>query len=173
MERGRLMTVVVALVHELVQGIGARDPRAPMGLFVRLAVASKGLPVPEVVGVGAAIFVAGVALALLVGRHSGRRAISQRLTALGSRLGIETPDEHSSLESALSYLEQVTGAATEAVADSSADAIRLRRSLDALPQGVVLCDESSAVIYRNARAEALMTSRHGDALAAQAVTELL
>ncbi|MGH8989275.1 MAG: ATP-binding protein, partial [Acidimicrobiales bacterium] len=132
-----------------------------------------GLPVPEVVGVGAAIFVAGVALALLVGRHSGRRAISQRLTALGSRLGIDTPDEHSSLENALSYLEQVTGAATEAVADSSADAIRLRRSLDALPQGVVLCDESSAVIYRNARAEALMTSRHGDALAAQAVTELL
>ena len=138
-----------------------------------LAGVSSGFPAPEVVGVGAAIFVVGVTLALLIGRHSGRRAISQRLTALGSRLGIETPDEHSSLENALSYLEQVTGAATEAVADSSADAIRLRRSLDAFPQGVVLCDENATVVYRNARANALMTSRHGDALAAQAVTELL
>ena len=140
---------------------------------VGLAGVSSGFPAPEVVGVGAAIFVVGVTLALLIGRHSGRRAISQRLTALGSRLGIETPDEHSSLENALSYLEQVTGAATEAVADSSADAIRLRRSLDAFPQGVVLCDENATVVYRNARANALMTSRHGDALAAQAVTELL
>ena len=67
----------------------------------------------------------------------------------------------------------MTGAATEAVAESSADAIRLRRSLDTLPQGVVLCDENGTVVYRNARANALMTSRHGDALAAQAVTELL
>ncbi|HVC14389.1 MAG TPA: ATP-binding protein [Acidimicrobiales bacterium] len=134
---------------------------------------TKGLPAVEVYGVGAAVFVVGVVLALLVGRRSGRRALSQRLTALGSRLGIGTPDEHSSLETALSYLEQVTGAATEAVADSSADAIRLRRSLDTFPQGVVLCDENGTVVYRNARANALMASRHGDALAAQAVTELL
>jgi len=56
---------------------------------------------------------------------------------------------------------------------SSSDAIRLRRSLDTLPQGIVLCDENGTVVYRNARANALMTSRHGDALAAQAVTELL
>ena len=138
-----------------------------------LAGVSSGLPVPEVIGVGAPIFLAGLALALWVGQRSGRRGISQRLTALGSRLGLETPDEHASLETALSYLEQVTGAATEAVADSSADAIRLRRSLDTFPQGVVLCDENGTVVYRNARANALMTSRHGDALAAQAVTELL
>ena len=55
----------------------------------------------------------------------------------------------------------------------AADAIRLRRSLDTLTQGVVLCDENGNVIYRNGRANALMVSRHGDALAAQAVTELL
>ncbi len=67
----------------------------------------------------------------------------------------------------------MTGAASEAVAESSSDAIRLRRSLDTLPQGVVLCDENGTVVYRNARANALMTSRHGDALAAQAVTELV
>ena len=143
------------------------------GLAGVVEAAARGLPPPEVYGIGGAALVVCAVLALLVGRRSGRRALSQRLTALGSRLGIEPPDDNASLETALSYLEQVTGAATEAVADSSADAIRLRRSLDTFPQGVVLCNESGAVVYRNARASALMTSRAGDTLAAQAVTELL
>ena len=126
------------------------------------------------VGVGLAVLVLLVALvAARIGRRSGRRAISQRLTALGARLGLEPPKDESNMESALAYLEQVTGGAAQAVAESSADAIRLRRSLDTLSQGVVLCDENGTVIYRNARANALMVSRHGDALAAQAVTELL
>ena len=59
------------------------------------------------------------------------------------------------------------------MAEASADAIRLRRAIDALPQGVVLCDDTGKVVYQNAPANALMTSRLGDALAAQAVTELL
>ena len=135
--------------------------------------ASGGLYPPLVYAVGAAVLVAAVAVATAVGRRSGRRALSQRLTALGSRLGLDTPAEDGSIETALSYLEQVTGAATEAVAEASADAIRLRRSLDTFPQGVVLCDETGTVVYRNARANSLMTSRQGDPIAAQAVTELL
>ncbi len=135
--------------------------------------AASALPTPAIYAIGAAVLVVAVVIAALLGRRSGRRALSQRLTALGSRLGIDPPEDEKSIEVALSYLEQVTGAATEAVAESSADAIRLRRSLDTLPQGVVLCDENGAVVYRNARANALMTSRRGDALAAQAVTELL
>jgi two-component system, OmpR family, sensor histidine kinase SenX3 len=170
------VVAAVLVNHALAGGVTTGSAGCPAATVVPaagLAALSSGFPVPEVIGIGAAIFLGGVALALLIGRRSGRRAISQRLTALGSRLGIDTPDEHASLETALSYLEQVTGAATEAVADSSADAIRLRRSLDTFPQGVVLCDENGTVVYRNARANALMTSRHGDALAAQAVTELL
>jgi two-component system, OmpR family, sensor histidine kinase SenX3 len=132
-----------------------------------------GLPAPAAYAIGAVILVAAVVVAALLGRRSGRRALSQRLTALGTRLGIGQPEDDHNIETALSYLEQVTSAATQAVAESSADAIRLRRSLDTLPQGVVLCDEQGTVVYRNARANALMTSRHGDALAAQAVTELL
>ena len=73
----------------------------------------------------------------------------------------------------MGYLEQVTGAAAEAVNEASSDAIRLRRALDTLPQGVVICDDHRQVIYRNAPANVLVASRHGDALAAQAVTELL
>jgi two-component system sensor histidine kinase SenX3 len=137
-----------------------------------LAALSSSHSIEVIVGV-AVLFVLAVFLAARIGRRSGRRAISQRLTALGSRLGLDPPEDESNIETSLSYLEQVTGGAAQAVAESSADAIRLRRSLDTLSQGVVLCDENGTVIYRNARANALMVSRHGDALAAQAVTELL
>ena len=118
-------------------------------------------------------FVLAIVIARAVGRRSGRRAISQRLTALGSRLGLDPPEDETNIETSLAYLEQVTSGAAQAVTESSSDAIRLRRSLDTLTQGVVLCDENGTVIYRNGRANALMVSRHGDALAAQAVTELL
>ena len=52
----------------------------------------------------------------------------------------------------------VTGEAAEAVTEASADAIRLRRALDTLPQGVIVCDENGDVVFRNARAVALMTT---------------
>jgi len=119
------------------------------------------------------VFILAVWVAALLGRRSGRRAISQRLAALGTRLGLDPPEDENNIETSLAYLEQVTGGAAQAVTESSSDAIRLRRSLDTLTQGVVLCDENGTVIYRNGRANALMVSRHGDALAAQAVTELL
>ncbi len=114
-----------------------------------------------------------VVLALLLGRRMGRRALAQRLTAIGTRLGLDPPAADASIEAAVGYLEQVTGAAAEAVNEASSDAIRLRRALDTLPQGVVICDDHRQVIYRNAPANVLVASRHGDALAAQAVTELL
>jgi two-component system, OmpR family, sensor histidine kinase SenX3 len=123
------------------------------------------------IAVGVCVLV-GV-IAALLGRRWGRRAISQRLAALGTRLGLDPPEDENNIETSLAYLEQVTGGAAQAVTESSSDAIRLRRSLDTLTQGVVLCDENGTVIYRNGRANALMVSRHGDALAAQAVTEVL
>ena len=121
-----------------------------------------------------AIVAVGGGVGFLAGRRSGRRSIALRLSALGARLGVgHPPADDGRVETALSYLEQVTGAATEAVSETSADAIRLRRSLDTLPLGLVLCDESGTVVYRNTHADQLMTSRYGDAIAAQAVTELL
>jgi PAS domain-containing protein len=129
----------------------------------------------EIIYIAAAVVIlaAVIVIARAVGRRSGRRAISQRLTSLGSRLGLDPPEDETNIETSLAYLEQVTSGAAQAVTESSSDAIRLRRSLDTLTQGVVLCDENGTVIYRNGRANALMVSRHGDALAAQAVTELL
>ncbi|HLG66569.1 MAG TPA: ATP-binding protein [Acidimicrobiales bacterium] len=147
-----------------------------MGFLPQVApqVAATGrLPDAAVFAIGAAILVVGVVVALLVGRRLGRRGLSQRLTALGTRLGVEPPEEDGNIETALAYLEATTGAASQAVAESSADAIRLRRSLDTLPHGVVISDENGHVVYRNARAGSLMAGRHGDVLAAQAVEELL
>jgi two-component system, OmpR family, sensor histidine kinase SenX3 len=129
--------------------------------------------VPALAGGAAGLALVCAAVGFISGRRTGRRAIAQRLTSLGTRLGAETPVDDGSVETALSYLEHVTGAATAAVSETSADAIRLRRSLDALTLGLVLCDESGVVVYRNERASQLMTSRYGDAIAAQAVTELL
>src|ERR1700722_12211599 len=120
----------------------------------------------------AACVLVGVVAALL-GRRARSRAISQRLASLGTRLGLDPPEDENNIEISLAYLEQVTGGAAQAVTESSSDAIRLRRSLDTLTQGVVLCDENGSVIYRNGRANALMVSRPGDALAAQAVTDVL
>jgi len=129
----------------------------------------------EVIAIAVAVLVVVLValVAALLGRRSGRRAISQRLAALGTRLGLDPPEDEYNIETSLAYLEQVTGGAAQAVTESSSDAIRLRRSLDTLTQGVVLCDENGTVIYRNGRANALMVSRHGDALAAQAVTDVL
>jgi two-component system, OmpR family, sensor histidine kinase SenX3 len=126
-----------------------------------------------VIAIAVAVCVLVGLVAALLGRRSGRRAISQRLASLGTRLGLDPPEDEYNVETSLAYLEQVTGGAAQAVTESSSDAIRLRRSLDTLTQGVVLCDENGTVIYRNGRANALMVSRHGDALAAQAVTDVL
>ncbi len=142
---------------------------------MHLLVAAKLFGLPEwallsIVGV----LVVGVGwLGLATGRRTGQRAIASRMASLGARLGSDGPGPDATLEEGLTYLEQVTGAAAEAVTQQSADALRLRRALDTLPEGVIICDESGVVLYRNGRANDLMTSRSGDALAAQAVTDLL
>lgn len=120
-----------------------------------------------------------VAVVLLVaafayGARRGRGALRQRLLALAARLGADDPAvDPRHVEDALVHVERATDRAAEAVAESSSDAIRLRRALDALPQAVIISDEHGELGFRNSRAIALMSSRHGDALAAQAVEELI
>ncbi|HEV2360737.1 MAG TPA: ATP-binding protein [Acidimicrobiales bacterium] len=125
------------------------------------------------------LIAAGAVVVVVVGvfawaSRRGRGPLRQRLLALAARLGAdETDKEPKALEDTLAHVERATDRATEAVAESSADAIRLRRALDTLPQAVIVSDERGELVFRNARAISLMTSRHGDALAAQAVDELL
>lgn len=130
-------------------------------------------PPAALYGVAAGVLIVGMVLGIVLFRRRGHRAIAQRLTALASRLAVEPHNDDGKVESALSYLEEVTGAAHNAVSESSAETVRLRRSLDTLPLGLVLCDEAGGVIFRNSQAENLMASRYGDAIAAQAVTDVL
>src|SRR3984957_13502459 len=134
---------------------------------------SDSIAIPIFVGL-AGLALLGIVLATIFGRRSGRTSLEQRLSALATRLGVETPEEDpAGVEPALHHLEQVTDRAAEAVAESSADAIRLRHALDTLPQGVIVCEEDGEVVFRNSRAVDIMGGRHGDALAATAVVELL
>lgn len=119
------------------------------------------------------VWLIGVGVGIVYYRRRGNRAIAQRLTALGDRLGVEPRDDRGKVEAALAHLEEVAGVATTVVNEAGADVVRLRRALDALPLGLVLCDEAGSVLYRNPQAENLMVSRYGDAIAAQAVTEVL
>jgi two-component system sensor histidine kinase SenX3 len=121
----------------------------------------------------AGVLLVGVLFGILIFRQRGHRSIAQRLNALASRIAVDPRQGDGKVESALSYLEEVTGAAHNAVSDSNAESVRLRRSLDTLPLGLVLCDEAGGVIFRNTQAEHLMASRYGDAIAAQAVTDVL
>ena len=119
------------------------------------------------------VLLLGVFIGILIYRRRGHRAIAQRITALGGRLGVEPRDDNGKVEAALTYLEEATGVATTAVSETGAESVRLRRSLDAVPLGLVLCDEAGGVIFRNTQAQTLMASRYGDAIAAQAVTDVL
>jgi two-component system, OmpR family, sensor histidine kinase SenX3 len=127
-----------------------------------------------VTAVIAAVVVIIIALAYAAGASRGVRELRQRLTALGSRLGADSlVDEPRRLEDVIGYVEHATASAAETVADASADAIRLRRALDSLIQAVIVCDEHGETVFRNTRAIALMGNRHSDAIAVQAVDELL
>jgi two-component system sensor histidine kinase SenX3 len=124
-------------------------------------------------GLAVGLVLLGVLIGIGIWKIRGHRAIAQRLGALATRLGVVDGIDNGKVETALAHLEEVTGLATVAVNESSADAERLRRSLEILSVGLVLCDELGNVVYRNTLAEELMSSRYGDALAAQAVTDVL
>ncbi len=124
------------------------------------------------IAVVAAVLIAVVAVWL--GGRRGSRGLRQRLNALASRLGADVPPhEPRSVDESLSHLERATDRAAEAVTDASSETIRLRRALDSLSQAVLIRDEHGEVVFSNAKAASLMTGRHGDALAAQAVEDLL
>ncbi len=140
-----------------------------------MALVIAALKVPALgVGIAAGVVVVLLVFTYAIGSRRGVRSLKQRLVALGDRLGADPlPHDPGRVEDTLVYVERATDRAAEAVAESSSEAIRLRRALDALPQAVIICDEHGEPVFRNTRALTLMGSRHADALAAQAVDELL
>ena len=124
----------------------------------------------------AAIF-GGIVVVALLTVASGKlrkRALRRRLAQTAVRLGDETALGRSpSLETLLASLEQGAEHSTEETSGSNEEADRLRRTLDALPQGVVVCDAEGNLRFRNARAASLIESRHAEILAARAVEEMI
>jgi two-component system sensor histidine kinase SenX3 len=120
------------------------------------------------------VALAVIAVVAWVARRRNGRALRQRLQALATRLGAEAPThEPKTIEESLTYLERSTDQASEAVNEASSETIRLRRALDGLTQAVLIRDERGDIVFTNRAGHALMSGRHGDALAAQAVEELL
>jgi two-component system sensor histidine kinase SenX3 len=136
-----------------------------MGTVLHLSVLELVIAIVVVI-----ILIAAAALTA----HRGNNGLRQRLQALASRLGADTPPKDAKdLEDVLVHIERATDRAAEAVAEASSEAIRLRRALDTLPQAVIVTDERGDTVFRNSKAVTLIGSRHGDAIAAQAVDELL
>jgi two-component system sensor histidine kinase SenX3 len=125
----------------------------------------------------AAVAVVSVALAaILLWALASRRALTRRLATLAMRLqdGAEAGlGEGDGLEAVVSRLEQAASDAALRVEDSRVTMDRLSQALDALHQGVVLCDAEGRIHHRNRLAESFAGARHAEALAEQAINDVL
>ncbi|TMK83840.1 MAG: GHKL domain-containing protein [Actinobacteria bacterium] len=78
-----------------------------------------------------------------------------------------------SLVTRLDAVERAADDAAVRAEHSASAAERLAQALDALHQGVVLCDAEGRVVYRNLLAESFAGARHAEALAEQAISDVL
>ena len=70
-------------------------------------------------------------------------------------------------------LDEVTAAAAAEQAEQARVEQRLARSLDAIPQGVVVVDGDGQVVFANDSGSLYSAARHGDALVEAAINDLL
>ncbi len=124
--------------------------------------------------------VAGVAAALvlvvLVWAWLFRRSTIRRLSSLTTRLDEEGSDELVSgggMERNLARLERAAERAVGGRGSARLARSRLEGALRVVGIGVVVCDESGDIVFQNDQAGAFMGDRPAEALAHQAVTELL
>jgi two-component system sensor histidine kinase SenX3 len=122
----------------------------------------------------AAVGAIGLALVVLAAwAVVSRRAIARRLDAAATRLGGLDDDSGRRTDALLSRLERVIDAAAARDVESRAAADRLSRAFETIDLGIVVCDEDGQVVFRNGRAQAFDGARHGDALAEQAIDDVL
>jgi len=118
-----------------------------------------------------------LALLTWIASRRARRQMVRRIGAVVSRLD-ERPwggvdGGGGNLESALARLERTTDRINTRLTEARTEAEMVSGVLQAFTDGVVLADGSGRVILRNGVAEAFADARHGDALAEDAVHELL
>jgi two-component system sensor histidine kinase SenX3 len=114
-----------------------------------------------------------VLVAVLLAWRS-RRALVRRVVDAAMRIeDAPPPIDHRRLDKNLSRLERAIDRAVLRNGEIALAEARLLRAMEAIPQGVVICDEAGEVVYRNRIATNFTSARHAEALVAAAVEELL
>jgi two-component system sensor histidine kinase SenX3 len=104
-----------------------------------------------------------------------RHPVVRRLGALARRLdpGVDGQSGQEDLEGALAVVERAADRLTVRAAAGERAAARLVAGLGFVAQGVVVCEETGTVVFRNPQAELFVGARHGQALTERSVTGLL
>jgi two-component system sensor histidine kinase SenX3 len=84
--------------------------------------------------------------------------------------GTEVP---TSVDAMLRLVEAAVTRATSRLAEVEANTHRLAAALAHVPEGVVIADQTGAIVYRNPQAASFVGARHSEALAERALDELL
>ena len=87
--------------------------------------------------------------------------------------GPAAPGRRLSVRHAVEDAHRRTGLAEDARLSAETAERRISSSLDALQSGLVLCDRSGRVVARNTAATTLLQARHGEALVAGVIKDLL
>ncbi len=126
------------------------------------------------VAVAAGIAAGVLVLLLLLLRWRSRRALVRRVTTAALRLEDSAPaTEQRGVDKNLGRLERAIDRAMLRAGETTNAATRLAQAVEAIPQGLVICDDAGEVVYRNRMAETFTSARHSEALVAAAVDELL
>ena len=126
------------------------------------------------VAVAAGIAAGVLVLLLLLLRWRSRRALVRRITTAALRLEDAAPvTEQRGVDKNLGRLERAIDRAMLRAGETTNAATRLAQAVEAIPQGLVICDDTGEVVFRNRMAETFTSARHSEALVAAAVDELL
>jgi two-component system sensor histidine kinase SenX3 len=103
-----------------------------------------------------------------------RRALVRRVVDASMRLEVSSvPQDHRFLDKNLVRLERAIDSAVLGRGDATVAAGRLAHALEAIPQGVVICDDNGAITFRNGAATTFSAARHGNALVSAAIDDML
>jgi len=106
-----------------------------------------------------------------------RKGALRRLSAALGLLDPSRADDEGAddvgVDELVEQVERSAAVAARRLADTELALGRLMAAMAEIAQGVVVCDPDGAVVYRNTHAAMFVGARHGEALAEQAVAELL
>jgi two-component system sensor histidine kinase SenX3 len=125
------------------------------------------------------VIVAGVAavvlVAVLLSGAASRRGVRRRIDAAAARLGADVLElaRGGRTEVSIARLERAVDAASVGLDGARDDVARASSALNAIPQGIVICDEDGREAFRNEIADAFTGARHAEVLVEHAVQEAL